>query len=73
MLDLSAGQPHPGSGFGEWHDNMMQKVQANTAGGYLQVKLGRAFVVSFETRWHQSTVGCACRPGRIGPKQMCRL
>ena len=51
---------------------MMQKVQAATAGGYLQVANGITFVVDGVTCWKHTTVGCDCYTVLIGSRRMSR-
>ena len=48
----------------------MQNVQAATAGGYLQVANGIAFVVGGVTFWKHTTVGCDCYTLLIGSMRM---
>ena len=50
----------------------MQNVQAATAGGYLQVANGKAFVVGGVTCWKQTMVGRYFYTGLIGSMWMCR-
>ena len=50
----------------------MQRVQATTAGGYLQVENYSAFVGGGKTCWEQTTVGCDHYTCLIGSMRMCR-
>ena len=49
----------------------MQKVQATTACGYLQVANG-TLVVGGVTCWKHTAVGCDCYPVLIGSMRMSR-